>query len=293
MHEAMTYGEWLDAERDGLIQQLLLRAEITVLSCLFWRMDRRSMVSHGRILPDDYVVVPVEGAVDFTAGGVTRRLGPGQVVMVLAGMPHGADLAADSARFETYGLHLHALDSHGQSWFHRLSTPFGEVRGVESWFDRLRLCTYLTQKHPASGRGYGRELVRDMLIEQILHGAGLRAAPQQMDYRIVRAVDAMRRNLDRDLRIERLAADSGISARRFRQLFREAVGVSPKQYLRRARLSHARSLLSTDPSLTVQEVAYQSGFNDPHNFHALYRRTYGETPGETRRSFLRGSTSAG
>jgi transcriptional regulator GlxA family with amidase domain len=60
------------------------------------------------------------------------------------------------------------------------------------------------------------------------------------------------------------------------------MGVSPMQYLREVRLSRARALLQTDPTLTVQQVANRVGYNHAQKFHMAYRQAYGETPRTTK-----------
>ena len=57
---------------------------------------------------------------------------------------------------------------------------------------------------------------------------------------------------------------------------------TPKKYVQKVRLSYARSLLATEPSLTVEQVANRVGIPDAHYFHAIYRQAFGETPKKRR-----------
>jgi len=84
--------------------------------------------------------------------------------------------------------------------------------------------------------------------------------------------------------LERAARESGVSAFHFLRLFTRVTGVTPHQYLVRARLRHAARLLAGDgPS--IADVAFEVGFGDLSNFIRTFRRAAGVTP----RSFRRAS----
>ncbi|MBD5633132.1 MAG: helix-turn-helix domain-containing protein, partial [Candidatus Eremiobacteraeota bacterium] len=54
-------------------------------------------------------------------------------------------------------------------------------------------------------------------------------------------------------------------------------GLSPRAWLRRARLSAAAVALASGAS--VSEAAFASGYGSPSAFVAAYRLTFGVTPG--------------
>lgn len=65
--------------------------------------------------------------------------------------------------------------------------------------------------------------------------------------------------------------------------FKEMTGFSPKQYLLMYRLSCAKQLLA-ERDRDVAAVAVQAGFQDTSGFIRSFRRQYGCTPGQYRRS---------
>ncbi len=71
---------------------------------------------------------------------------------------------------------------------------------------------------------------------------------------------------------------TGFNANYFRRIFKEAVGVSPVQYLTQCRLNYARELLQCELGLSVQEIAHQSGFSDAFYFSRLFRSSFGVSP---------------
>jgi len=71
--------------------------------------------------------------------------------------------------------------------------------------------------------------------------------------------------------------------RTLRQGFAEVYACSPMSYLRRIRLRTAREiLLRSEPTERITDVALACGFTHMGSFSVDYRRTYGETPSETR-----------
>ncbi|MBQ8894687.1 MAG: helix-turn-helix transcriptional regulator [Clostridia bacterium] len=82
---------------------------------------------------------------------------------------------------------------------------------------------------------------------------------------------------DPGLSIAAAAAASHVSEVYFRRLFREAMGLSPRQYLIGRRISYATALLESR-CLTVQQVAEQAGFSDPKYFSTVFRRVMGCSP---------------
>ncbi|MEG3790924.1 AraC family transcriptional regulator [Lysobacter sp. CCNWLW3] len=83
--------------------------------------------------------------------------------------------------------------------------------------------------------------------------------------------------------LQRTAAGAGLSAFHFLRLFSAVLGVTPHQYLLRARLRRAVPLLA-DERRPITEVAYDSGFADLSNFVRTFRRAAGVSPRGFRRA---------
>ena len=60
-------------------------------------------------------------------------------------------------------------------------------------------------------------------------------------------------------------------------IFKAETGYSPKQYLMKCRLAHAKELLGSS-SLPVKDVAYRAGFSDLNNFIRSFKTAAGITP---------------
>jgi transcriptional regulator GlxA family with amidase domain len=141
-------------------------------------------------------------------------------------------------------------------------------------------------RQPDAGRRYGAELIRSLLVDQVLAGAPLRRELEPIDPRITKVLSYIAHHPADPLNVEYLAAFAGLSVSRFRVLFRDATGASPKRYVRDQRLSKARTLLTREPELTIQQVAERTGFNDAHYMHQVFREQVGQTPSDFRADIL-------
>jgi AraC-like DNA-binding protein len=85
--------------------------------------------------------------------------------------------------------------------------------------------------------------------------------------------------------LERAARTAGLSAFHFLRLFAAVLGVTPHQYLVRARLRRAAGLLADDER-PITEIALEVGFNDLSNFVRTFHRAAGVSPRRFRQTAL-------
>jgi AraC family transcriptional regulator len=74
-----------------------------------------------------------------------------------------------------------------------------------------------------------------------------------------------------------VAREAGLSPYYFLRTFTRVVGVTPHQYLVRARLRHAARLLA-DGDRSITDIAFDVGFGDLSNFVRTFRRAAGMSP---------------
>jgi len=82
------------------------------------------------------------------------------------------------------------------------------------------------------------------------------------------------------LGIADLSRAAGISRAHFSRRFRDALGLSPYQYLQRVRIHRARELLGRGHGVT--EAALSGGYRDLGRFAQAFRRHVGCAPSELR-----------
>jgi AraC family transcriptional regulator len=119
-----------------------------------------------------------------------------------------------------------------------------------------------------------------------LASARARAAPAASPADRGRAVEAalwIDAHAHEPLALEDTARRAGLSPFHFLRVFSRVLGLSPHQYLVRARLRHAARFLA-DPGRSITDIAYAVGFGDLSNFVRTFHRAAGVSPRAFRRA---------
>ncbi|MGG1613583.1 helix-turn-helix domain-containing protein [Paenibacillus phoenicis] len=93
------------------------------------------------------------------------------------------------------------------------------------------------------------------------------------------AIRFLHDHLNRPITIAGLAGHVGYSQKQLTRLFRQAMGLTPLQYLHQIRLKTARHLLMDHPDMTIRQAAAYVGL-EPVYFARLYKREFGRLPSE-------------
>ena len=95
------------------------------------------------------------------------------------------------------------------------------------------------------------------------------------------AVSYMRAHLDEKIQMSELAKGLHLSERNFRKCFTASIGVSPKAYLQKARLEHAKDLLRAGEQ-SISEISEAVGYYSQFQFSRDFKKEYGLTPSDYR-----------
>lgn len=95
--------------------------------------------------------------------------------------------------------------------------------------------------------------------------------------RLQRVADHVRSHLGDEIPVQALAEMTGMSVFSFSRLFKAAAGVSPHQYILRARVEEAQRLLRKT-SMSVGRIALEVGFQSPSHFTVMFQRHTGLRP---------------
>ncbi|WP_372774272.1 helix-turn-helix domain-containing protein [Mangrovibacterium sp.] len=104
------------------------------------------------------------------------------------------------------------------------------------------------------------------------------------DFRILDVLSFIEDNLTDKLINEQLAEQAKLSTNAFTRLFRNEVGLSPQRYVRQKRIDKACVLLHHS-ALTIDEVAFQSGFANRYHFSREFKSQTGLSPAMYRKEF--------
>jgi AraC family transcriptional regulator len=177
----------------------------------------------------------------------------------------------------------------------RLNGPLQPLHVTDD--SSLRELMYkLIMRGAADGRGYDAMETESLLVELgiRLHFAArlLPQEPAQFDpyfprHLLRRVLEKMHEELDSDLSLATLAAESGYSRAHFMRIFKEAMGVTPHSHLLELRLRQAQKML-TSASMSVIDIALACGFRSHAHFTASFTRRFGVAPSFYRRSLSTG-----
>jgi AraC-like DNA-binding protein len=215
--------------------------------------------------PGHYLLATVELPIVIQIGEASRErphlslrlnLDPALVgsVMVEAGLPSPRGHASAKA------LEVSPLDAD------LLDAALRLVRLVESPGEARILLPLVT-----------REIVYRLLMGA--HGDRLRhlAALGGASNRIVKALERIRSDYDKPLRIESLARELGMSVSGFHAQFKAVTAMSPLQFQKHTRLQEARRLMFAE-DLDAARAGLRVGYDDASYFNREYKSVFGAPP---------------
>jgi AraC-like DNA-binding protein len=121
-----------------------------------------------------------------------------------------------------------------------------------------------------------------LLLERI---SDQKRGADRAELTIARALSFMKRNLAEPIRINDIAEAAGVSTTRLYDAFVKRGAATPHAQLTAFRLDAAERLLA-DPSLSIAEIAVQSGHSDQSALTRTMRRVRGTTPAEVRHCLM-------
>jgi len=134
---------------------------------------------------------------------------------------------------------------------------------------------------PSEFRALAPLVIRE-IVYRLLTGAQARrmhhlATFGGQAHRMVRAVERIRRNFAKPLRIDDIARELAMSVSGFHAHFKAVTAMSPLQFQKQLRLQEARRLMLNE-SLDAGEAGYRVGYDDAAHFNREYKRHFGQPP---------------
>ena len=95
--------------------------------------------------------------------------------------------------------------------------------------------------------------------------------------RVATAIERLRRDYDKPLRVESLARELGMSVSGFHAQFKAVTAMSPLQFQKQVRLQEARRLILGE-DLDAVRAGQRVGYDNPSHFNREYKSLFGEPP---------------
>jgi AraC-like DNA-binding protein len=134
---------------------------------------------------------------------------------------------------------------------------------------------------PAEARFLASVITREIVYRLLMGEQGDRlrhvAILGGQSHVIARAIDQLRSEFNRPLRIENIARELGMSVSGFHHHFKAVTAMSPLQYQKQLRLQEARRLIFVE-GFDAASAGYRVGYDDASHFNREYKRLFGLPP---------------
>jgi AraC-like DNA-binding protein len=135
---------------------------------------------------------------------------------------------------------------------------------------------------PVEARVLAPLIKREIILRLLLGEQGHRLRHLPLlgghSHRIALAVERLRKDFDRPLRIDDLARELGMSPSGFHDHFKAITDMSPLQFQKELRLREARRLMLGE-HLGVTSAGFRVGYSDAAYFSRDYKKHFGVAPG--------------
>lgn len=149
--------------------------------------------------------------------------------------------------------------------------------------ERLLRCL----RTPLESEALGRSLVNEITYRALLgkHGSALYSLTQHDSHyaRIAKVLTSIHQDYMKPLTVEMLAENSNMSVSSFHRTFKQVTGESPLQYLKKIRLTKAKSLIIND-GIRAGKAANLVGYESASQFSREFKRYFKVAPTEARES---------
>ncbi|WP_162138398.1 helix-turn-helix transcriptional regulator [Faecalicoccus pleomorphus] len=92
-------------------------------------------------------------------------------------------------------------------------------------------------------------------------------------------------HMDKDISVEELCRIFFVSRSSLQGMFRNALDLTPKQYIADVKMKRAKLLLQ-EHGYTISEIAYQLGYHSLYYFSRKFKNYFGMSPSEYIKSLL-------
>ena len=148
---------------------------------------------------------------------------------------------------------------------------------------RLQITDYILK--PVNYEEFGN-CIDNLKISMFRQRVSSPAEPEKQEERTITSITRyLQEHLSEEVSLSVLSDEFHLNSQYISQLFKNEIGVNFLTYFTNIRMEKAKKLLLST-SLSVAEVAEQSGYGDYRVFTKVFKKSEGITPSQYRRDFL-------
>lgn len=103
--------------------------------------------------------------------------------------------------------------------------------------------------------------------------------------RINKVIDYIELNINKELKLEKLARVANFSMFHFHRIFTSIMNEPLNQFIQRIRIEKAAILLITNPKKSITEIAFDCGFSGSASFARMFNETFGMSASSWRKKY--------
>ncbi|HEM3531839.1 TPA: helix-turn-helix transcriptional regulator [Streptococcus suis] len=133
-------------------------------------------------------------------------------------------------------------------------------------------------------RSFNHSIINNSILEHFaLSTADYRVSGVSSD--IAKAVRMIKRNINRQLTIQSICTEIGLSQYHFMRKFKIDIGMTVGAYIKKEKIAYAKFLL-VYTNQSISEISEYLIFNSQSYFTSVFKKETGKTPFEYRKSDL-------
>jgi len=219
-----------------------------------------------------------EGNITFENHSIALK--PNTYYIIPPGVPHEY-YALPKHPWSIYWIHF--TGTQAQHFFDKFNALFPDFAGVLALDERRislfdNLINVMEDGYSTTNLEYANlslwQLLNSFLYESYFYSE---AKKNSENNTVEAAIDYMKKHLEISLKINEVADHFNYSASHFFTLFKKRTGYSPIHYFNYLKVQKACQYLSFT-SMSIKEISYALGFNDPLYFSRLFKKLMSASP---------------
>lgn len=223
---------------------------------------------------DFYIMYAVEGKMPIWLDNIKTEISKGQFLVIEAGTKYRY-VATENEHISYLWLHFSGKQAQKLLFDYNIECNHIYNIGIhsrlsESW-KRLFYEFIINDEH-------FKEVSCGILKEILVNFSRYM---KNQNRRVLKSIFYIHEHFTEELEVSYLARMEGLSKSHYRLLFKEATGISPKEYITQRRIEAACDILEHSEK-SIEEVSLASGYSDVYYFGRIFKKKMGVSPGKYR-----------